>query len=165
MLAIPSLKRYVLGFIFDSYKVGDKQERFVSVLLERKQRPAWQAGKLNGVGGKIELGESPFEAMHRECKEETTLDIRDWVEYGEIVGPDFSVRLFYTVSDLYRIPYESPDEPLLIMHLCDLYEHENMFVNHALPCIVGAVAHHNTRNFDMILRFKVPDEKTLDMFE
>ena len=36
------------------------------VVLTHKNRPAWQAGKLNGVGGKIELLESPVAAMVRE---------------------------------------------------------------------------------------------------
>ena len=137
----------------------------MSVLLERKQRPVWQAGKLNGVGGKAEPGERALDAMRRECKEETTLDINDWTEYGEIIGPDFNIRLYYAVLDHIYCPDKSPDEPLLVFDLDSLGEYRSEFVNHALPCIVGAIAHHNTRNFDMILRFKVPDEKTLDMFE
>jgi 8-oxo-dGTP pyrophosphatase MutT (NUDIX family) len=33
--------------------------RQIEVLLIEKQKPAWQRGKLNGVGGKIEPGENP----------------------------------------------------------------------------------------------------------
>ena len=40
---------YTLGFVFDR----DLQH----VLLIQKQRPAWQAGKFNGIGGKLEAGE------------------------------------------------------------------------------------------------------------
>ena len=55
----------VLGFAFS---------RFGSVvLLIRKSRPEWQAGKLNGIGGKIEPGETPLDAMVREFREETGL--------------------------------------------------------------------------------------------
>jgi 8-oxo-dGTP diphosphatase len=54
---------YVVGFLFDD-------ARRVVVLLE-KQKPLWQKGKLNGVGGKIEAGETPYQAMHREFEEET----------------------------------------------------------------------------------------------
>jgi 8-oxo-dGTP diphosphatase len=54
--------RYVVGFLVDLQ--GD-------VLLVRKLKPAWQAGLLNGVGGKIEPGETPLEAMAREWQEET----------------------------------------------------------------------------------------------
>ena len=35
-----------------------------------KRRPAWQAGRWNGVGGKVEPGEDIHTAMHREAAEE-----------------------------------------------------------------------------------------------
>jgi len=57
----------VLGFVFSP------QHQYV--LLIRKSRPAWQRGRYNGVGGKIKLGESPVDAMVRECEEETGLQI------------------------------------------------------------------------------------------
>lgn len=41
------------------------------VVLIRKIKPEWQAGLLNGVGGKIEPGEDPLPAMAREFLEET----------------------------------------------------------------------------------------------
>jgi len=55
--------KYVVGFRF----CGEQ------VLLLRKQRPAWQNGKLNGVGGKIERGETPMLAMACEWIEEVCL--------------------------------------------------------------------------------------------
>jgi len=63
---IPVKHRYVVGFLF-----SEDQSR---VLLVWKNRPAWQNGKLNGVGGKIEAGETPLQAMEREFKEETYFD-------------------------------------------------------------------------------------------
>lgn len=79
---------YVLGFIFDS-----SSQR---VLLIRKRRPAWQAGKLNGVGGKIELGETPLEALVREVREEAALDTAadPWRYFGLMAGPDFEVHCY-----------------------------------------------------------------------
>jgi len=61
------MKHYVVGFFF-----GPNHE---DVLLIRKNRPEWQAGLLNGVGGHIEDKEIPVEAMTREFKEEAGLDI------------------------------------------------------------------------------------------
>ena len=61
-------KRYVCGFIFDAPREN--------VLLIRKKRPDWQAGKLNGIGGEIEDDESSVLAMMRECKEECGLSIQ-----------------------------------------------------------------------------------------
>lgn len=56
------MTEYVCGFLF-----GDRHR----VALIRKARPEWQRGRLNGVGGRIEPGESPKEAMVREFWEET----------------------------------------------------------------------------------------------
>lgn len=60
------MKRYVAGFMFDQY---DRD----SVLLIQKNKPAWQKGKWNAIGGKIEGGETPEDAMVREFREETGL--------------------------------------------------------------------------------------------
>ena len=55
--------QYVVGFMFNQAKT--------QVALIRKARPAWQAGLLNGIGGHIEPGETPRQAMVREFREET----------------------------------------------------------------------------------------------
>lgn len=65
-------KVYVCGFLFSP-------DRSL-VLLIRKHRPAWQAGKLNGIGGKIEPGETPRQAMAREFAEEAGVPIDGWRE-------------------------------------------------------------------------------------
>lgn len=56
---------YVLGFLFN--------RDMTEVALILKTKPEWQAGKLNGIGGKVELGELPHYAMAREFYEETGL--------------------------------------------------------------------------------------------
>ena len=60
-------RRYACGFLFSPDRTR--------VLLIRKNRPSWQKGLLNGVGGKLEAGETPAHAMARECREETGLDL------------------------------------------------------------------------------------------
>lgn len=57
------MREWVVGFLFDM----DAQ----TVVLIRKNRPEWQRGRLNGVGGKVEPGEFPVFAMVREFHEET----------------------------------------------------------------------------------------------
>jgi 8-oxo-dGTP diphosphatase len=71
--------KYVVGFRFD----GDK------VLLIRKNKPAWQAGRINGIGGKVEPGESSLDAMVREFREETGIEttIDDWTYVALMTGP------------------------------------------------------------------------------
>jgi len=63
---------YVVGFAFSRY--GNK------VALIRKNKPDWQAGKLNGIGGKVEQDEYYFYAMVREFREETGVQTnnQDW---------------------------------------------------------------------------------------
>lgn len=51
------------------------------IALVRKNKPAWQAGLLNGIGGKIEDGETPYMAMCREWKEETGNSHTEWTHY------------------------------------------------------------------------------------
>lgn len=82
---------YVLGFIFDA-----AAER---VLLIEKQRPVWQAGKLNGIGGKIEAKEKPVAAMVREAFEECHLfsKVGDWLPVATLRHPEWHIDVFTTV--------------------------------------------------------------------
>jgi 8-oxo-dGTP diphosphatase len=72
-ISTPREKLYVLGIIIEP-----KTRR---VALLRKKRPLWQQGLLNGIGGHIESGELPSEAMARECQEEVGLTL-DWKKIG-----------------------------------------------------------------------------------
>lgn len=66
------MPNYVAGFLFSH----DRKR----VALVQKAKPEWQRGRLNAVGGKIEEGETPAQAMVREFKEEAGLDTAevDW---------------------------------------------------------------------------------------
>lgn len=88
-------KEYVLGFVFDT--VGK------NVLLIQKKKPGWQRDRLNGIGGKIDEGETPAAAMEREACEETCLFTRGedevrrsltWNCFGRLSGNGFCVYLF-----------------------------------------------------------------------
>lgn len=80
---------YVVGFAFS---LG-------FVLLIKKARPAWQKDKLNGVGGHVEDGELPQDAMVREFFEETGIftSVRDWKHFA-VVMTDRSRVFMYTVN-------------------------------------------------------------------
>lgn len=82
---------YVLGFVM----WGDR------VLLIRKNRPAWQAGKLNGIGGKVEAGESPRAAMVRECWEETAIHTTaaDWRLFALMDGTGWDCSCYVAEID------------------------------------------------------------------
>jgi 8-oxo-dGTP diphosphatase len=70
--------RYVLGFAFT--------KGLGAVLLLNKKRPARLAGKLNGIGGHIEPGEEPLDAMRREFREESGLVVNDWTPVAVLDG-------------------------------------------------------------------------------
>jgi 8-oxo-dGTP diphosphatase len=61
------MKAYVAGFLFNL--------ELTRVALVKKNKPDWQAGKWNAIGGAIEEGEFPEQAMSREFKEEAGLHI------------------------------------------------------------------------------------------
>ena len=78
--------RYVLGFAFD--------EEMESVLMVEKQHgPAINIGKLNGIGGKVEGGESMDAAMVREFKEETGCWAQ-WTRIGRMSGDGWELDIF-----------------------------------------------------------------------
>jgi 8-oxo-dGTP pyrophosphatase MutT (NUDIX family) len=67
-------------------------------VLVCKARPAWQAGKLNFPGGKVEAGEQYAEAASREFLEETGVSIKPgvWVRRGTFGREgDYIVHVFY----------------------------------------------------------------------
>lgn len=66
-------KSYTVGFLIN--QTGSK------VMLIKKAKPEWQRGLFNGIGGFIEQGETPHEAMIREFLEETGIEITDWIEF------------------------------------------------------------------------------------
>ena len=79
------MQYYCLGFLFD-------KSRELVALIE-KQKPEWQRGKLNGIGGKVE-NETLHAAMVREFREETGVEIRAWEAFAVMLGQDWSVRCF-----------------------------------------------------------------------
>ena len=62
--------RFVAGFLFN--------EDRSAVLLIRKEKPKWQAGKLNAIGGKMEDAEGSVAAMEREFHEEAGVVLDKW---------------------------------------------------------------------------------------
>lgn len=83
--------KMVVGFMFN--------ENETDVLLIEKQKPIWQFGKFNGIGGKVEIGEKFSEAMIREFAEETGIIHATWRPVTLIGGTDWEVQVFTCKSD------------------------------------------------------------------
>jgi 8-oxo-dGTP diphosphatase len=113
---------YVNGFMFD------KTRRHV-VLIE-KQRPAWQKGRLNGVGGKREEGETYRQAMQREFREETGVDHEDWNLFGFLRGEGFEIAFFRAFSNNAVDAVETlTDERVLVLPTLYVTRQENIIPN------------------------------------
>lgn len=88
---------YVLAFIFDySYDY---------LIMIRKAKPGWQAGKLSVPGGHIKDGETVHEALLREVQEETGLNLstecwRAVCLMDDLIDPERKVHIFMTVCDM-----------------------------------------------------------------
>lgn len=87
---------YVLGFAFS-------RDRNQVVLINKPEF-------INGVGGKVELLESPLDAMYREFEEETGVKIHkpcenekrmfnDWNHFLTISGPYYTIYTFRTFTN------------------------------------------------------------------
>lgn len=87
------MQEYVLCFLYD------KMSKYVA--LVHKNKPAWQAGKINGIGGKVEPGEPPVTACYREFLEETGVEIPadDWRQFLTLSGKGFAVYAYVAFSD------------------------------------------------------------------
>lgn len=76
---------FVVGFLFNGH--GE-------VALIKKNRPNWQRGKLNGIGGAVLEMESPHSAMCREFNEEAGLYHEGWKALCLLEYPSTSVNLY-----------------------------------------------------------------------
>lgn len=114
------MTEYTAGFMFS--------EDHKQVALIIKNRPEWQAGLANGIGGHMELRESPFNCMVREFKEETGVLHIKWApfitlcvvgEFPEAKGA--IVHFFQTTGDLEALK-TTTDEHVVICQV-DLLPH------------------------------------------
>lgn len=94
---------YVVGFLCSSG----------SVVLIRKQRPAWQFGRLNGIGGHIELNETPLAAMQREFKEETGWEQKTWKLAVVMTGKTWKVYFFIANGPVHHVKTKTDEKVCL----------------------------------------------------
>jgi 8-oxo-dGTP diphosphatase len=114
--------RYVVGFAFDP--PGEH------VMLVQKSRPSWQAGLLNGVGGHVEPGENPHEAMAREFQEETGVETleKDWRHFCTVVTDKSVVHMFAARFSRERIATArtATDESIVVVRAGELHDYETL---------------------------------------
>ncbi len=110
-----------------------------SLVLVKKNRPEWQAGKYNFVGGKVEEGESPIKCVVREFFEETGVKIpaNSWRSIGSLYRPrDFQVYMYVTAHKNVELVKTMTDEEIVLVtqrKFFDEYFREELISN--LPTI------------------------------
>ena len=90
------IKHYVVSFLFTP--------DFKNVWMIEKQKPEWQKGCLNGIGGKVENEETYKEAAIRELTEESGIFKNDISEVGSMSGKNnngenFKAVIFTGITD------------------------------------------------------------------
>lgn len=108
----------VCGFIFDLTASR--------VVLIEKKRPAWQAGKYNGVGGKIKGNdETPASAMSREALEECGVNVppEHWRHVATCRGvprDPFTLWFFCCFTDQAKHAKTLEDERVRVVPLAEV---------------------------------------------
>ncbi len=136
------MNTYVVGFLRS--RGSDR------ILLIEKNRPDWQAGKLNGIGGSIKAGESPITAMRREFEEETGLRIQNWEQSAIMQGPDWTVFVFYAYGPV-RQATSITDEEVLVVSV-------NHLPNHVLPNLHWLIPLCFDKQVSKPVRIRYPNE-------
>ncbi|XMB86598.1 NUDIX domain-containing protein [Mycoplasmatota bacterium WC44] len=95
------MKELVIGMVFDPTREN-------LLMLKRKKDPYF--GKVNGIGGKVESGESHEEAMIRELKEETNYDLDKVDTLEEIMRLDFDKEQIRLIVYYIKLKQQYPIE-------------------------------------------------------
>jgi 8-oxo-dGTP diphosphatase len=124
------MQQYVAGLLFD-----DDASRVALVL---KNRPAWQAGNFNAIGGKIEEGEGPSDAMVREFAEEAGVELEDWYFQFVLTRPEEYEVYFFAAwnTDALDHVVTREDEPIFILDPYDLPENVIFNIRWIIPLVL-----------------------------
>ena len=137
--------RMVCGFAFNEQDRGVDQ---CVVLIFKNRGPASVRNRLNGVGGRVEEGETPVQAMVREFVEEAgcVTQEEEWgVPFVRLYGDGWEVSFFRRFGSVDRVQAgvsSLTDEPIFVMpvsvllHRLDVVPNVRWLVPLALdPCI------------------------------
>lgn len=114
---------YTLAFIFN--------EDLSKILLIEKNRPEWQKGFLNGIGGKCEPNEPPLQCINREVFEECGLNNIIFNKIGIIDGIEYVVYVYNAriSHKIFNVAISKTDEKI------SSYDIKNLESKNLLPSV------------------------------
>jgi 8-oxo-dGTP diphosphatase len=115
------LTEYVLGFLFST----DGRR----VALIRKNRPEKLAGRLNGLGGKIEHAETAYDAMVREFEEESGIRVFEWRAVGALKDETKAIYIWAAFDDRLEEVRTTTDEEVTIACVTDALADSDLIPN------------------------------------
>jgi 8-oxo-dGTP diphosphatase len=140
------------------YSLGlavDAEEK--DLLVIKKTKPEWQRGKFNGIGGKLEFGETAKQCMVREFEEECGIKSQesDWEPLIKFVGSDYIVHVFVSTKiDIYE--YQTTTEEMVtIFPLAEV-----LFLDYGIPFVpnmrwlVNMILDTDFRKYNLELHYK-----------
>lgn len=128
------------------------------VAVIKKNRPSWQAGRLNAIGGHAEPGERDIDTLTREFYEETGYEstIDDWRLFAILKGVDFVLNLFVSYSIPLNELKTTTDEEVLIVDI------DSLNPTNSLPNVSWLVKMANTIYLDRADYFTIEEMSDLE---
>lgn len=113
----------VVGLAFDP-------TRNMVVMVHKQSGPPCVIGKWNGVGGKIDPGETPIQAMRREFREETGVDLHDhWQQFAMLIAEQYDLFFFWAETNSVFSCRTMEKEEIRLWLARDLLQEPNLMSN------------------------------------
>lgn len=115
-------QNFVCGFLYNKNQS--------QVILVKKNRPKWQLGRLNGVGGKLEEKENSKACMVREFREETGVitNTTDWTHFCSYTWKEGIVNFYCATNEKYFIKVKTiTDEEVGPYYIQDIKNHPHIY--------------------------------------
>ena len=155
------MNTYVVCFLFDRYDVS-------RVLMCLKDRTVF-AGKFNGIGGKVEADETPYQAVIREVYEETGCTMLDTPQYlhrdttCDLTGkPDAgiscAVNYFAGIIDGAHVAQQAGESELLAwIPTKTIYTHPDFFADFPRADVLGKAIRYVAERYIQTVREEVEE--------
>jgi 8-oxo-dGTP diphosphatase len=138
------MTEYVAGFLLDGPRVA----------LVVKNRPNWQKNKMNGIGGHVEEGENPADAMIREFQEETGYYTYhgEWDNFVTLEGPDYRVYFYFAeiVGSHLRLKTITDEEIVCV-------DIDSVTVENSIPNLTWLIPMAKSMGYDSAKHFTITE--------